>query len=342
MKVSTAQADRLVKSPPRDLIAALVFGPDGGMVRERAETLLKTVVPDLTDPFRVSELDEAALSADPARLADEAAAVSMMGGRRVVRIRGAGNGQAKIFESFLKDPKGDALVVIEAGELNASSALRKLFEAAKNAAAIACYPDTARDIAGVIRDALREADLSISQDALNDAVSRLGADRGTTRQELEKLSLYCFGKGQVTIEDIRAVMGDEAELRTDEAVDAAASGDAAKLDLTLQRLWEAQTSPVAVARAAVMHFERLLDVKDQLMKGGSFESIVRRLRPPVHFSRMNSFRGQIQGWKEPMLMAAIEKLGEAEKLTKTTAVPAEAALGHTLFEIAAMAKLARR
>lgn len=342
MKVTTAQADRLVKNPPKDLIAALIYGPDSGMVRERAETLLKTVVPDLSDPFLVADLDEAALSADPARLSDEAAAVSMIGGRRVVRVRGATNNQTKIFEPFLKDPKGDALVVVEAGELNKSSSLRKLFEGASNAAAIACYPDNARDIAGVVRDALREENLSITQDALNDAVSRLGADRGTTRQEIEKLALYCFGKGQVTIADIQAVMGDEAELRLDEAVDAAGSGDVAKLDLTLQRLWEAQTSPVAVVRAAAMHFQRLLQVKDQLVRGEGFDSAVRRLRPPVHFARMNAFRAQIQHWREPMLIRAIEKLGEAERLTKTTAVPAEAALSHTLFEIAAMAKLSGR
>jgi len=47
--------------------------------------------------------------------ADEAAAISMMGGRRVVRVRGAGNELADLLDSFLDDPKGDALVVIEGG-----------------------------------------------------------------------------------------------------------------------------------------------------------------------------------------------------------------------------------
>ncbi|MFL6689163.1 MAG: DNA polymerase III subunit delta, partial [Alphaproteobacteria bacterium] len=124
MIVKSADADRFIGRVPPKLLAALIFGPDQGLVRERAETLAKSVVSDLHDAFRVSELDEAVLTADNARLADEAAAISMLGGRRVVRVRGAGNSLAELFESFLDDPKGDALVVVEAGDLSKNSSLR--------------------------------------------------------------------------------------------------------------------------------------------------------------------------------------------------------------------------
>ena len=153
---------------------------------------------DLTDAFRISELDDAALTADPARLADEAAAISMMGGRRVVRVRGAGNALAKVFESFLADPRGDALVVVEAGDLDKSSALRKIFEGADNAAAIPCYADTPRDLDEVVRRTMKAEGLAIAGDAVEDAVARLGSDRGITRRELEKLALYAQDKNEVT------------------------------------------------------------------------------------------------------------------------------------------------
>ena len=146
MEIKSHLADRFVASPPPSLVAALVYGPDQGMVRERAGRLAKSVVPDLNDPFRVAELDCATLDSDPARLWDEAAALSMIGGRRVVRVQAAGNGLAKDFERFLSDPKGDALIVVEAGELTKSAALRRVFEEADNAAAIACYPDNERDL----------------------------------------------------------------------------------------------------------------------------------------------------------------------------------------------------
>ena len=90
MKIEARDADRFIASPPKNLRVALVFGPDAGLVQERAEALLKSVTPDLTDPFNVADFEEAAILADPARLSDEAAAMSMMGGRRVVRVLATG------------------------------------------------------------------------------------------------------------------------------------------------------------------------------------------------------------------------------------------------------------
>jgi DNA polymerase-3 subunit delta len=337
MIVKSSEADRTARNPPRGLAAALVFGPDSGLIRERAETLLKTVVDDLADPFRVCDLDEQTLAGDPARLFDEAAAISMLGGRRVVRVRGAGNGLAKLFESFLAEPAGDALVVVEGGDLAKGAALRKVFEEADNAAAIPCYLDSQSGLSDVVRDALKAEDLSIAPDALTDAVSRLGSDRGVTRRELEKLALYARGKKQVTLEDVRAVLGDEAEARIEEACDAAGTGDLNRLDLALERLWTADVSAVAVLRQAMAHFQRLLLVGSA--RGESLDEAMRKLRPPLHFSRTASFKAQVQKWSEAKLFEALDLLLETEALCKTTGVPAEAACARALFNVAAIGRM---
>ena len=336
MIVKSSEADRIARNPPRGLIAALVFGPDSGLARERSEILLKTVVEDLSDPFRVSDLDEQTLANDPARLYDEAASISMLGGRRVVRVRSASNALAKLFEAFLAEPAGDALVVVEAGDLAKGSALRSVFEAADNAAAIPCYLDSARELGDVVRDALTAEGLSIAPDALEDAVSRLGSDRGVTRRELEKLVLYARGQKQVTLEDVRASMGDEAEARIEEACDAAGLGDLPRLDLALERLWTADVSPVAVLRQAMSHFQRLLLVG--AAREGAEEAI-KRLRPPLHFSRVSAFKSQAQKWNAARLLDALDLLLEGEALCKTTGVPAEAVCGRALFNVASMAKV---
>jgi DNA polymerase-3 subunit delta len=335
MIVKTQEADRFAANPPKDLRAALVFGPDAGLVQERAEKLMKSVVADLADPFNVADLSESTLLSDPARLADEAAAISMMGGRRVVRVRGAGNNLADLFEGFLEGSPGDALVVVEAGDLSKGTGLRKVFEGDDKAAAIACYADTARSLEDVVRDTLRTAGLTIAPDALADAVSRLGSDRGVTRRELEKLALYAQGQKSITLEDVRAAMGDEAEARTEEASDAAGSGDFARLDLALERLWVADTSVAQIIRGAMGHFQRLASVRESLNRGEPLETVMRRLRPPVHFLREQSFKAQANRWNDERLADALDMLLEAEALSRTTAVPAEAVCGRTLMNIAA-------
>ncbi|MGH6828186.1 MAG: DNA polymerase III subunit delta [Rhizomicrobium sp.] len=339
MIVKAQEADRFAANPPKTLRAALVYGPDAGLVQERAEKLLASVVADLADPFHLADLSEAVLLADPARLADEAAAISMLGGRRAVRVRGATNNLADLFEQFLQAPPGDALVVVEGGDLSKASGLARLFASADKAAAIACYADTARGLEEVVRDSLREAGFSIAPDAAAEAVSRLGSDRGVTRRELEKLALYAEGKGSVTLEDVQAVMGDESETRAEEAADAAGSGDLARLDLALQRLWNADVPVAQVLRAAMGHFQRLAVVRGNLQRGEPLEAAMRRLRPPVHFLRQQSFKAQIAGWTDGKSGEALEMLLEAEALSRTKAVPAQPACGRALMNIAAMARM---
>ncbi len=337
MIVKAGEAGRFAAKPPAKLAAALVYGPDQGLVRERADTLAKSAVADLSDPFRVAELDEDTLAQDPAKLWDEAAAISMLGGKRVVRVRGAGNGLAKLFERFLAEPPGDALVVVEAGELAKSSSLRRVFEEADNAAALPCYLDSTRDLEEVVHSALKEAGLAIEPGALAEAVSRLGSDRGVTRRELEKLALYAQGEKTITAAHVQAVMGDESELRMEKICDAAGEGDFAALDKALTRLWAAGTSPVAVLRVALGHFQRVLLTRARADEGAPVSEIMKSLRPPVHFQRQDSFRTQVSRLSRAKAEEALAQLYDAEILCKTTGVPNEAVTGRALFNVAALA-----
>ena len=133
---------------------ALVFGPDEGLVRERVTRLMKTVVDDLADPFRVADLTAQSVKADPASLADEAQAMALTGGRRVVRLRDADDSLSKAVEAVLQGAATDTLVVLQGGDLSARSSLRKLVEAAANGAAVPCYLDDAMAVETVIRDSL--------------------------------------------------------------------------------------------------------------------------------------------------------------------------------------------
>ncbi len=341
MIVKGRDAERFSAGLPPAAIAALFFGPDTGLVHERALKLAKSAVADLSDPFRVAELDETILGADPARLWDEASALSMTGGRRVVRVRGADNGDAKTFERFLNAPPGDALIVVEAGDLAKSSALRRVFEEAENAAAIGCYPDGEDTLETLVRGALKEAGLSITAEALAYAAGRLGSDRGVTRSEIEKLMLYAIGEKTVTLAHIDAVMGDESELRIDSALDAAGSGDYETLDREVTRLWAAGTSPIAALRQAMTHFQRIMAVRAEKDGGKDIGSAIKRLRPPVHFSREDAFKRQVALWSVAKLEEALTHLYEAEALAKTTAVPSETAAARALLSITALARTGR-
>ena len=122
MKLQGKAIEGFIARPDPKIRAVLVYGPDAGLVRDRADTLARSVVADLADPFRVAELGAKAVAGDPARLADEMAALSLTGGRRLIRLREADESTAAAFAAlFAGAPAGDSLVVAEAGDLGARS-----------------------------------------------------------------------------------------------------------------------------------------------------------------------------------------------------------------------------
>jgi DNA polymerase-3 subunit delta len=338
MRLPPARIAGFLQQPDPGVRAVLVYGPDAGLVRERAETLARTVCQDLADAFRVAELSGTVLAADPARLADEAAQLSLVGGRRVVRVRGADDAQGRIFAGFLAEMPGDALVIVEAGDLPRASALRRAFEGAQHAAAIACYADGARDRATVVRDSLAAHRVSASRDAVQYLVDHLGGDRLVTRSELEKLALYAGDGGRVALDDAVLLVGDSAALELDDAVMAAAEGDAVRLDRVLDRVFQEGAAAVTVVRAMLRHLHRLQLLADAVAGGAPIDAVMRNARPPIFFKHQESVARQLGRWRAALLRAALDHVSRAEINIKTTGFPPESLCREALLKVALVAR----
>lgn len=334
MKLTGAKAEAFLKTPGSATRAVLVFGPDSGLVRERVVRLVKTVVADPSDPFRVAELTPAILKDDPARLADEAAAMAMTGGRRVVVVRDAGDSVSSLFQGFLANPMGDALVVVEGGDLGPRSSLRKLFEGADNAAALASYGDEGGNLQHVIQEELKAAGLAVEPDALAFLMDHLGGDRRLTRAELQKLALYMGGPGRVRLDDALACIGDTASLSMDDLSLATAEGDHATAQRVLDRLFREGTHAVGVLRALSRHFQRLHLAAGLMAQGKSADQAMAALKPPVIFKAADRFRRQLSRWPADRVGRALELLIEAEADCKTTGMPAEELCSRAVMQLA--------
>ncbi|AWK86055.1 DNA polymerase III subunit delta [Azospirillum thermophilum] len=339
MKLQAKAIDGFLRRPDPKVRAVLLYGPDAGLVRDRALTLGRTVVPDLSDPFRVAEFLGRAIADDPARLTDEAAAISFTGGRRLIRVRDAEDNCAAAFTAFLDSPPpGDSLVVVEAGDLGTRSKLRLLFEGAETGAAIPCYVEEEASLGRVIADILQEHGLTADQEALSFLAGNLVGDRMVARGEMEKLALYMGDAKRVRLEDAEACIGDSAALSMDEPIWAAADGDFATLDRSLGRLFAEGTSPVPILRGAQRHFQRLQLIAAQVAAGKPAEAAVDAIRPPVFFKLKTRLVGQARRWSLPLIRQALERLVEAEADCKRTNMPDQTICARVLFQLSSLAR----
>lgn len=343
MKVPPRESDAFARKPAPAALAVLVYGPDEGLARERLDLLTRSVVADIKDPFNVVELTGATLADDPARLRDEAQSISMLGGRRVIRLRGADDKCAGTVKETLAALKpGDNFIVIEGGDLSTRSPLRQLFETADNAAAIGCYVDDQRDTGRVIGDALREAGMTAEPEALAYLSANMLGDRAIIRSEIEKLILYMGKEKRVTLDDAVACAGNAAALPLDDLARHAASGNFAAADRILDHLLSEGLPAVTILRALQNHFLRLHVTKARLQKGENTAEAMAKLKPPVFFKIKDAFTAQLNGWSALQMEQALGLLSTAEAKSKQTGSEPATLCGRALLAISQIGNRAVR
>jgi DNA polymerase-3 subunit delta len=335
--------DGFLRRDVEKAIAVLIYGPDGGTVRERARQLVISAAGSIDDPFIVTRLDDAALAADPARLVDEAQAMSLMGGRRVIWVENAAAGFVKAMPLVASGPAGN-LIVAEAGALAKSAALRSLFEPAASLWIVPCYEDSAIDLERLIAEELDAKGIATDVEVRQALIDLLGADRRMSRQELAKLALYCHGKTHVTLADVEAVCGDVAELSADDLLNAVFDGAIGDADDAFTRLRDSGLSGSGLLSMATSHAARLTRLRVDVERDGRTPEIaVRQARPPVFFKQQPAVQRQVALWDAETLLAASELLGRATRDTRTTSLSAlNDQLTHRAFLSLARLALQRR
>ena len=322
----------------------LLHGDDPGLVRERSDTLRATVAGG-DDPFRVAELTREQAQR-PGTLAGEAAALALTGGRRFVRVRDATDALAPAAREVLAGP-GEALVVLEAGELGRVSKLRALAEGVGQAVAVECWRERGAELAAAVGMILREEGVGAEPAAVDWLVEHAGEDRRLLRRTLELLALHAGPGGTVGEEDVLLCLGEGESAGLDAALMAASTGDLARADLALDGALEEGTHPVAALRAALRHVQRLHLAALGVAQGQAPAAAMQALRPPVFFRDKPAFERALRIWRPAALAEAGAALRAAEIRVKSGGtgrpMPDRAVAREALLSLArTAAALARR
>ena len=318
--------ERFLKGPDSGVRAALIYGRDRGGVRERADKLARVVTANPDDPFDTALLNDDELG--DGRLEGELAAISMMGGRRLVRVRFTAEKAAPdktAAEALTAHAEGrlnpDAFLLIEAGALGRDSALRKVAEKVAACATIPCYDDEPGDVARLVRESLAGDKVGLDSQALELFVSRLPRERGVARQEMERLALWLGpGSGRIaTPADLEDFLGVEPEASLTDAATDAFGGKLAAAQAGLRRAAaEGEGGPAAV-RAMGMHLARLRRILTLAGNGASLAEAAKA--SGVFWKNEREMLRQARAWTLEHLLALHPEVLAADMACKTAGAP---------------------
>ncbi|MBX4335964.1 DNA polymerase III subunit delta [Bartonella raoultii] len=318
----------------------LIYGPDRGLVCERAQCFAKLTKVNIEDPFATIRLDAAEIDKDPARLENEAQTLSLFGGNRLIWISNAAN--QKNFLTALKllieKIPETSFILIEAGDLKKGTGLRNVIEMASNAMALPCFADDTHSLDILIDEVLGYFKKTLSLDARNWLHGSLGGDRLVSRSELEKLCLYASNV-HITLDDVKAVISNVSALSPDEVIDALLVGDIRGFEFHFSRHAALHGTLFLILSTAQRHFQQLQFLRYQVeIERKTPFTVISQARPPIFFQRKKIVEQALRYWKLEQISYAMERIQKAVLDSRKNPLLGEAIIRQVLLGLTIFAR----
>ncbi|WP_181160109.1 DNA polymerase III subunit delta [Sandaracinobacter neustonicus] len=312
----------------------LLAGPDESSSRELAQLAAKALA-DPADPMAITDIAADELKSDPGKLADEAASVSMFGGARLIRVAGAGESTQEAVRLLLAAPVAGDPVVMLAGDLAKSSALRKLAEDSPLALALISYPLEGRDLANWLQSHAKELGLRLESGIAERLMASSDGDTGVLASELAKYALFLDSSPETpkTLEraHVAALGADSAEDDMNLLVAAIVSGNAAAAERQYRLL--AGSSAIPALRAIARRLLQLAEARAAVDGGAQPLAAVKALRPPIFWKEQDSTAAALRDWPQPRIRRALAAMLAGEQAIKQPNGPGDTAGWHAILAL---------
>jgi DNA polymerase III subunit delta len=316
MKANKGQVERALDSPSDACRLFLLYGADESGSRALIQRLVRAMGPDAER----MDLDNSKLKADPALLADEAASISLFGGRRYIIVTVSGNDDClPAVEALLQADAAGNPVVFLAGALKPTSSLLKRLLPEPAALCLISYVPDAGVLAEIATALAREQGLRLVGDVARQLAKQGGGDRAVMAQEIIKLALFKDADPgnpkEAGMDDLEAIGADNGEPDLTGLSDAVMGGKTGTMAAQLAVLAAEGVEGIAALRAVNRRVHQLLKFKAEMAGGKSLDTVTKA----VFFKEKNSVTYQLKRWPDDKLATAAERLLETERAIKAAA-----------------------
>jgi DNA polymerase-3 subunit delta len=321
VKAKRAEVERALKGPSAYRFF-LLYGPDDS----GSHSLIKVAAAGAGPDAERVELTGSELKADPARLADEAASISLFGGSRYI-----------VVQPLLQAPAAGNPVLLVAGALKPTSKLLKLALAEPAALALASYAPEGQEAERLVSEMARAEGLVVRPDVARRLADACAGNRAIIALELQKLALYLDSapdRPQPLDHEALDAIGaaaDEGDLSR--LVDSVGNGNPAMLQAELIRLASEGIVGIPLIRAVLRRMSLLSRLRAQVERGSSPDAVMASQGKSLFWKEKDSIGRQLSRWRSDALARSVSRLLEAERQVKASGGLGPTAVDEELFAI---------
>ncbi len=256
-KLNYSGFEKFLSSIPSSTRVFLSYGNDEGLVFETAEAVAKKINPDLKDPFNVEYISMSQIKENAGAIYMAASSTSLMGGRKLIIIKEAGDTATAGVKDFL-ELNNDAFLVLFGVGLNRKSTLLQAVESSNKGAALACYADDVSALRQLIIHMLNTNNVQTNEDTISFLITKLGADRKMTRSEMNKLLTYLGDEKKLTLDMAKECIDDASTVSFERLTDAIFSRNPKAISTAIAKLYGEGESEIAILRIATSFIKKYI------------------------------------------------------------------------------------
>ena len=316
MKISSYQVENYIKKIADEKISGcLLYGPEPTITRFRFEVIAKKIVNDLADPFLVSQLSSEKIKEDKAILIDEFYSIAMLGGRRLIMIKDCDANTVQALKILLSDPqygrKSENFILIQGGDMDKSSALRKLVEESQFLMAIPCYEEDATSLRKSITELFVENDIIAENEIINLMVKNFGKDRNLIVNEVSKIKNYLGDEKKLSLEIFKKITSSNQDENLQDFAVQFASKNYEWCFLRAEKAFEGGNESILLVRNLINYFSKLYNAKVSIENSGkSIDDAVKSAQ--IFYKIEADFRRNLQSLSLKFIAKSLQSFEKLE------------------------------
>jgi len=219
---------------------------------------------------------------------------------------------AKLVDEILERKIKDITFILNAGNLEKKSKIRKIFEKEKDLICIPFYKDDNRTLMQIANNFFRNNKIPISQEIVNLIVERSSGDRINLNNELNKISLFMLNKEKINIDEVIKLTNLAENYSISELADNCLSKNIKKINKIFNENIFSVDDCILIIRTLLSKSKRLLEIKKINNSNKNLDQIISNYKPPIFWKDKEIVKSQALKWSLTDTEKLISKIHNIE------------------------------
>lgn len=244
---------------------------------------------------------------------------SLFENEKIIIINRATDKIFKVVEELIDRNITNIKIIINSENLDKKSKLRSIFEKNKNLICVAFYPDNLETLAKIVRNFLKQKNISISQANINMIANKCNGDRGVLTNELNKIDYFLMTNKKLNTENLMKLINLVENYSISELIDNCLAKNKIKTMAIMNENNFTNEDCIIITRTFLQKIKRLKKLSSDFKKNKDLNKTITFAKPPIFWKDKEIVKQQIKNWKSKQIDELIYDISRIELQIKKNA-----------------------